>query len=449
MTTISMREQWTKRRRKRPGLMILGSWWGWMATGCILLFLILRRNQNNNSDHLETSKNEFKDPSTDVLLHDQSNNKYLKDTSSTNKTTDFYSIEKHMRHLDTKRNYDDSTTTIKSTLLFLLNSLPNNTTQREISNVLVRTSQSGKITLSTQGGVSKLPRLADLTSRWMGPISCAMYITTEEQIDVWLDFLSQQQSKDRIMTWVSFHILLEKPQLPSTVNRHPINRLRNLALRNCDTDHVFLNDMDFMPPVAAHDSLLYQNPLPPPKVFWVLPAFERFASSQKSSSTSSKGHPPSTKRQASIVTNVTWIPKTKVELLSSILDSQVVTPFHEYFPAGHAPCNYSRWYQSSTFYAIDYDYLFEPYVIVHRRGLPEFFPTFRGFAFNKMSFFMEAHYRGFRFVVHPTSFVVHMNHEGRKGRNSNEADLKYIKKDFHIYIQQVYQVSKQDLSPRM
>jgi hypothetical protein len=446
MATVSMKEHWTKRRRHRPGWIILGSAWGRMTTGCFLLILIillLLLPKNDKDHHMEPTV-----ASDGGLKYEGAgihNNHHYETINMdfNNKTINLPRIAKDINFPDT-RSHDDTTTTTTSTsstaattersvLLHLLKSLPNNNTQREISNIRVRTSQSGLITLSTQGGVSKLPRLADLTSRWIGPISCAIYITTEEQIDILIDFLNQNSRKDSITTWVSFHILLEQPQLPKTVNRHPINRLRNLALRNCRTDYVFLNDMDFMPPIHAHD-ILIQDPLPPPKTFWVLPAFERFATSSKDRA-----------KSIAAVTNVTWIPKDKNELLTS-LEAKVVAPFHEYFPAGHAPCDYSRWYNSSTFYSIQYDYLFEPYVIVHRYGLPEFFPTFRGFAFNKMSFFMEAHYLGFQFMVHPNSFVVHMNHGGRKGRNDKGGDSKYIKEDFRKYLQQVYRVSKKELS---
>jgi hypothetical protein len=413
-----------------------------LATGCIpLMAIILLLHLLNNKDQIEptvTSDGGLKYEGAGIH-----NNHHYKTINMdfNNKTINLPRIAKDINFPDT-RSHDDTTTTTstsstetteRSVLLHLLKSLPNNNTQREISNIRVRTSQSGLITLSTQGGVSKLPRLADLTSRWIGPISCAIYITTEEQIDIWIDFLNQNSRKDSITTWVSFHILLEQPQLPKTVNRHPINRLRNLALRNCRTDYVFLNDMDFMPPIHAHD-ILIQDPLPPPKIFWVLPAFERFATSSKDRA-----------KSIAAVTNVTWIPKDKNELLTS-LEAKVVAPFHEYFPAGHAPCDYSRWYNSSTFYSIQYDYLFEPYVIVHRYGLPKFFPNFRGFDFNKMSFFMEAHYLGFQFMVHPNSFVVHMNHGRRKRWIEKGGDSKYIREDFRKYLQQVYQVTKTELA---
>ena len=331
---------------------------------------------------------------------------------------------------------------LRSRLLNLLQRLPNNTTQREISDVIVRTSQGGKITLCTQGGVPKLDRLVNLAGRWRGPISCAIYITTQQQLDEWLTFVNQPKHHQLIATYVSFHVLMEQPQLPLTVNRHPINMLRNLALRNAETDHVFLNDIDFMPPANAHDMLLLplnnnnntnnhnsaHPSLPPPNIFWVLPAFERFGP----------------KGPKSTVTNVSWIPDTKAALLQA-LPTKTVAPFHTYFPAGHAPCNYTKWYTATAMYNITYDYLFEPYVIAHKVGLPEYFPTFRGFAFNKMSFFMEAHYRGYQYQVHPQAFVVHMNHGGRKGRNDKGGDSKYIKEDFRNYLAKTYHVPQKEL----
>jgi Glycosyl-transferase for dystroglycan len=371
---------------------------------------------------------------------------------------------------------------LRSTLLQLLTTLPNNTTQREVPRATGRTAPGGKITLCTQGGVSKLPRLLDLAGRWLGPISCAIYITTEEQLDAWLNFRMahrghNKDNNDLIATYVTFHALLEQPQLPLNVNRHPINKLRNLALRYAETDHVFLNDIDFMPPANAHDSLVhrYHASLPPPKTFWVLPAFERFgklSSSTPSSSSSSSSSRPAVvttsrhrqqrrnprQRRRNLeprddVTNVTWIPEAKPALLQALSRTMPheqehqpeVAPFHAGFPAGHGPCNYSHWYTATTLYNITYDYLFEPYTIVHKQGLPEYYPTFRGFAFNKMSFFMEAHYLGFQFQVLPDAFVVHMNHGGRKGRNDKGGDSKYVKEDFRKYLKDKYHVSQDEL----
>jgi glycosyltransferase-like protein LARGE len=253
-------------------------------------------------------------------------------------------------------------------------------------------------------------------------------------LDEWLAFWNDNE--DLIQQYVSFHILMEQPQLPLTTNRHPINRLRNLALRNAETDHVFINDVDFIPPAGAHDQIApllvgaSGEMLLKPKMMWVLPAFERFGSSQKG-----KGQ---------FVADVALIPPTKVQLLEAI-EKKETAPFHDYFKAGHAPSNYIKWYSATERYPIQYDYLYEPYVICHKQGLPQFFPTFRGFAFNKMSFFMEAHYMGFQFEVLPDQYVVHMNHGGRKGRNDKGGDSKYIREDFRAYLQQVHGVTRSEL----
>lgn len=332
-----------------------------------------------------------------------------------------------------------NTTELRSNLLWLLNSLPNNTTQKVLGFAVNRTYEGGNITLATQGGISKLMRLPDLASRWLGPVSCAIVITTKAQLDEWLDFLTEdyQTTKTKhISKYFTFHVLVEQPQLPLTRNRHPINQLRNLALENIETKFVFLNDVDFIPTANAHDLLLQQLQQRdlPPKVFWVLPAFERFGSEDLS-----------LRDKGQMVTNVSLVPKRKTELIQMVRSKQVA-PFHEYFKAGHGPTQYSQWYKATEMYNIRYAHLFEPYVVCQTVGLPEYFPTFRGYGYNKMVFSMEAYYRGFAFRVLPDLFVVHMNHPGRKHRKASEGDAHIVIQDFRKYLHQTYNVSKEDLS---
>lgn len=319
---------------------------------------------------------------------------------------------------------------LRTTVLQLLESLPNNTTQRELSRAIVRTNDQGIITLTTQGGASKLPRLLDLAGRWLGPISCGFYITSTEHLDELLSFVARNEI---IQRFVSFHFLIEQPQLPVQVNRHPINRLRNLALQSAETDYVFINDVDFMPPVGSHDAIVPRVADLQPKTFLVLPAFERFGAEKKG--------------PGQFVNDVNMVPSDKKQLIEAVdKKEKEVAPFHEYFKAGHGPSDYKKWYTATDLYDISYDYLFEPYVIVHKHGLPQFFPTFRGFGFNKMCFYMEAFYMGgFTYKVLPDQFVVHMNHGGRKGRNDKGGDSKYIRDDFRTYLTNIYGVNRLEL----
>jgi glycosyltransferase-like protein LARGE len=63
-------------------------------------------------------------------------------------------------------------------------------------------------------------------------------------------------------------------------------------------------------------------------------------------------------------------PSTKVELMRLVERKEIIM-FHEKWQRGHGPTDYSRWYQSSEPYHItEYNYNYEPYVLMRRTGLP-------------------------------------------------------------------------------
>ena len=81
-------------------------------------------------------------------------------------------------------------------------------------------------------------------------------------------------------------------------------------------------------------------------------------------------------------------------------------------------------------------------VVVHRDGIHDFYPHFRSFGFNKVSWFVEAHVGSYDFEVLPDSFVVHMNHPGRKERRNRN---KHVKAKFLKYIESSYKSSWTDI----
>lgn len=292
----------------------------------------------------------------------------------------------------------------------------------ELANVIQRnmpqTPQS--ITLVTQGNVSRFQRLLFVLERWNGPISVAMYIRTKEELYTWYTLVQEQANNALFQKYVSIHLFFESkesssPQSPSSYtsshlsSRHfyPINYLRNLALRNAvtESDYVFLNDIDLMPPANAHDTVLStiqeqiqqqqqkQQQQKSDKTFWILPAFERF---------------PIGEEQAD-VNDLSLIPHDKQSLLEA-LQKDLVAPFHTYGQTQHGYTNYAQWYNMTTTYTVPYGYKFEPYCIVKSKDLHDYFPLFRGFGKNKLSFFLEAYYRNYTFQVLPNHFVVHMDH---------------------------------------
>jgi hypothetical protein len=110
----------------------------------------------------------------------------------------------------------------------------------------------GDVSLSLQCSVDRLDRLVDEAARWRGPISVAVYAPDATAIERFVDFY---QSHMEELVQVSFHLLLEKVETKRQEN-YPINRLRNLAMENVETDYLIALDADFVTNVNAHVQLV-------------------------------------------------------------------------------------------------------------------------------------------------------------------------------------------------
>ena len=299
---------------------------------------------------------------------------------------------------------------VLSDLLHLYEKLPNATSQnllppfREVTYAFRRQKvvSPSLVTLSTQLTVSRLPRLVQLLARWGGPVSCAVHLPDPSAIHIFYDFV-QAQTKF-VHDLVTFHVMLEKP---TPYYDYPINRLRNLALLNIDTEHFFLCDVDFLPQKDALGRLLpflstHSMVNEQVKKLYVLPAFEVVGD-----------------RYNSMLTSLVEVPQDKTELLS-MLQTEKLQPFHtDYNKEGHAPINYDRWYQcpKNESYLIEYQWKFEPYVVGRKYGIPLFDERLRAFGYNKASWIAEAHLLGYQFEVLCDHFVVHVNNPEWKGRD--------------------------------
>jgi glycosyltransferase-like protein LARGE len=322
---------------------------------------------------------------------------------------------------------------ILSDLLHLFETLPNATTPqaippfREVSYAYPRLSEMNQqyITLSTQLSVSKLPRLVQLLDRWRGPISCAVHLPDTASIVALNDFWNTQDKLFR--TLITFHVMLERS---TEYYEYPINRMRNLALKNIDTDFFFLCDADFMPRQDALYHLLrflskHTNAKETFQKLYVLPAFEVFGDGN------------------STVKSLKQVPETKAQL-RKMVKSKKVKPFHmDYFEAGHGPTNYKKWFTcpKDGSYAVEYRWRYEPHVVGVKYGIPAFNEQIRSFGYNKASWVAEAHSMGYQFEVLCDHFVVHMNHPRRQPPNNAPAIDWYQK----VYLPLKYNISERDL----
>jgi hypothetical protein len=296
----------------------------------------------------------------------------------------------------------------------------------------------GDVTMATHTSVSKLERLLYQIEKWAGPTSVAMYLSSKEQIREFLDWY--RDNSDLLRPYTTFHVVLERPadNVP-----YPHNILRNLALDHVKTDYFLALDVDFLMNRNCHSEMKTliathtptRHALKHNKTLFVLPAFERF----------DFGHD----------LTPDLIPDTKAGL-KIMLENGTVAPFHlDVFPPGHGPTDFPKWLDlpdkgespgppqpdEAVSYPIDFVHKFEPYVLGYRFGVPRYWPYFRGFGFDKLSWLMEAHYAGYRYEVLHDYFVVHMNHDKpNSGITNSDEFMNNLKRVFlfNTYLNEKY-----------
>ncbi|KYM77719.1 N-acetyllactosaminide beta-1,3-N-acetylglucosaminyltransferase [Atta colombica] len=145
-------------------------------------------------------------------------------------------------------------------------------------------SQTYRVCLATQSSVEKLHSLVQVALHWTGPMSVALYAAGDEEFEVLQRYLVYlRRCYESIRERVIFSLAVPKMRMPkkqprvfelpdrvdcakpeATLNEfmsrvpseqtnwrirnvYPQNHMRNLARKNCQTDYVFLTDVDIVP----------------------------------------------------------------------------------------------------------------------------------------------------------------------------------------------------------
>jgi len=261
------------------------------------------------------------------------------------------------------------------------------------------TTRPSDITITNQFSVEKLERFLIQVQRWNGPVSSALYIRDMEDLVKFQSFLLQHLESLR---QVSFHLYYDNSRSHSA-HPYPNNVLRNIALDNVKTDYFLLMDIDlFTTPARTHDSiqLLLRDDATlvdklNDKTIFVLPAFEH-----------TKVIPDS-----ELSADYWSFPQNKNDV-KEMYEDGVMPQFKKYNDNGHGSANYTKWIynESDATYPIDFKFGFEPYVIGAKKSIPRFYDFFRGYGFNKLSWFTELHFAGYKYEVLRDYFVFHANH---------------------------------------
>ncbi|XP_078334366.1 xylosyl- and glucuronyltransferase LARGE1-like [Crassostrea virginica] len=235
------------------------------------------------------------------------------------------------------------------------------------------------VTLVTQLSIDRLQMLELLSNHWQGPISLALYVSDAEA----QQFLKYAQDSEILMKRknIGYHIVYKDGQF------YPVNYLRNVAVNQSQTSHLFLSDIDFLPMPDLYNhlkSIVSRIDMEKESKALVVPAFE-------------------TQRYR------LEFPSSKAELLDKLDKEEIFTFRYDVWPQGHLPTNYTKWRAASSMYTVTWERDYEPYIVV-KKGVPLFDQRFVGFGWNKVSHAILLDLLEYKFIVLPDAFIIHMPH---------------------------------------
>lgn len=278
---------------------------------------------------------------------------------------------------------------------------------------------SRAVTIVTQLSIERLSMLEQQCSHWPHTISAVVYIplvkglisSTEDDLWNGLHLKEGLQEVERLVAKenklkciLDLEIVAEERCTDELATLYPTNAVRNRALINSRSDIVLLLDVDFVVDMSLAYVLEHQEQhqelmdMLSSEVAVVLPAFEAWDQGERGRDIA-----------------LTAIREGKSYIAKKFMYN-VVMGFHmAHYPQGHEPTQFWKWINTSTPYKVKHEIGFEPYILMSKKYVPYYDERFRGYYFNKVEQLLHiSTQHGFPFIVHPTSFVVHVPHTKAK-----------------------------------
>ena len=273
------------------------------------------------------------------------------------------------------------------------------------------------VTLVSQTSEDRVWMVDHLATRWGGPVAIAVYVDDGKALRRYRRQLERLRERGD-----SSVVKVARP--PGGGGAYPINRLRNIALREVRTTHLLLTDIDLWPSTNARSAALaLSGPryLAQPHLALVLPAFEYQGGSDGKDASPSE------------------LPESFGELESCMgaNGNRARCAIFKHATDTHLTTDYDRWWMQDEPASIPCfrSLRYEPYLIVPRlNSTPTFDERFIGYGKNKIQWVQHLRLAGFVFHVLPRAFVVHYPHRESAAR-ANWEDWR-DKKDrlFHDFI---------------
>ena len=97
-------------------------------------------------------------------------------------------------------------------------------------------------------------------SAWQGPISAAVIVFWQgnnpnnlDDKNAVADIVKFYQSSSLFQRYVDIHIVFEDPLNGEDSSLYPVNYLRNMAIKQVKTSHVYYLDVDIIPSLSAQE----------------------------------------------------------------------------------------------------------------------------------------------------------------------------------------------------
>lgn len=232
--------------------------------------------------------------------------------------------------------------------------------------------------------MDRLRALDELAKHWPGPISAVIYLS-ELETSLLIEIISSESKHLTRRRNIAYHLVFRKNGFS-----YPINRLRNIALEQAETEFAFLTDVDFLPSYNLYEYLRsflttkmnqFENL---DRIALVIAAFEN---------SQYKFEFPENKNQ-----------------LERQLDLGSVSMFRgQLWPRGQSPTDYNRWRLATQAYRVNWRPDYEPFIVISRQVV-RFDERFVGFGWNKVEHIMKLAAQKYQFFVLPEVFIMHQFH---------------------------------------
>ena len=275
------------------------------------------------------------------------------------------------------------------------------------------------VTIVTQLSIERLSMLEQQCAHWPHPIAAVVYIpmvqgkisSTEDDswngtsLEVGIDEVKQYAERMKTSKCsIDIELVVEERCTFEQATLYPTNAVRNRALIMSRSDIVLLLDVDFVVDLSlAYDLEDEQRSKDLMDILSsgsavVLPAFEAWDQGERGKNIA-----------------LTAVKEGKTYIAKKFMYN-IVMGFHmAHYPQGHEPTLFWKWINTTEPYPVKHETGFEPYIVMLKEHVPYYDERFRGYYFNKVEQLMHISTQlGLPFIVHPSSFVVHVPHPKAK-----------------------------------